>query len=64
MIADGGLDEIREILENSNQGFTKGVLQSIGYKEFEPFMSDSTKLQECIDSLVTSTLQYSKKQIR
>lgn len=64
MIQEGGLSEIEEILNNCNCDLTRGVLQSIGYKEFEPYFLQKNTLQECIDRLVLSTMQYSKKQIR
>jgi tRNA dimethylallyltransferase len=64
MINNGGLEEIKEILAETHSDYTKGVLQSIGYKEFEPYIADPSKLQDCINNLVTATLQYSKRQIR
>ena len=66
MISGGGLEEIKEILLDTQNNYKKGVLQSIGYKEFEPFLqnNDQNTLEKCINSLVLSTLQYSKKQIR
>ena len=63
MIQEGGLAEIQEILASGND-FTKGVLQSIGYKEFENYFNGTASLESCIDKLVLSTLQYSKKQVR
>ena len=64
MISQGGLSEIEEILRETHSDYTKGVLQSIGYKEFEPYISQSQSLETCVNNLVTKTLQYSKKQIR
>ncbi|OMJ80480.1 hypothetical protein SteCoe_19228 [Stentor coeruleus] len=65
MIKEGGLEEIREVLENAHkEGYTKGVLQSIGYKEFEEYLNNPSCLEECIERLLTSTVQYSRKQIR
>lgn len=64
MIQEGGLSEIEEVLNSCQCEDSKGVLQSIGYKEFEPFFLKKNTLQECIDRLVISTMQYSKKQIR
>jgi tRNA dimethylallyltransferase len=63
MIHEGGLAEIEEVL-NSGQDFTKGALQSIGYKEFGAFFNKTSSLEDCIERLVVSTLQYSKKQVR
>jgi tRNA dimethylallyltransferase len=65
MIKEGGLEEIKEVLENAHtEGYTKGVLQSIGYKEFEEYLNDPLCLENCIEKLLTSTVQYSRKQIR
>ena len=63
MIQEGGLTEIQEVLASGNN-FTKGVLQSIGYKEFESYFAGTANLESCIDKLVLSTLQYSRKQVR
>lgn len=64
MIQQGGLREIEEIMAENHSDYTKGVLQSIGYKEFESYFKDPATLQVCIDNLITKTMQYSKKQIR
>lgn len=35
MVSDGGMEEALELFENmENHNFEKGILQSIGYKEF------------------------------
>ena len=45
MIQDGGLTEIEEVLDSCQCDSTRGVLQSIGYKEFEPFFLQKNTLQ-------------------
>jgi len=66
MLEEGGLQEIYSVLrEAQHNDFTRGVLQSIGYKEFEPLLSQGEEvLPQCIENLVTATMQYSKKQVR
>ncbi|CAG9322965.1 unnamed protein product [Blepharisma stoltei] len=66
MIKEGGTQEIIEILnECATNDYTRGVLQSIGYKEFEPLLTEGeNSLPKCIDNLLLATLQYSKKQLK
>lgn len=66
MLEDGGKEEILSILsENKDNDYTRGVLQSIGYKEFEPLLTAGDQaIPQCINDLLTATLKYSKKQLK
>lgn len=65
MLEKGGLDEIERILSlEPERGFTKGVLQSIGYKEFEPYFKGKGSLPDCTEALIKATLKYTKKQLK
>jgi tRNA dimethylallyltransferase len=66
MLKEGGLNEIRSVLQNSaDHDYTQGVLQSIGYKEFLPILIEGeSALDKCIENLVISTMQYTNKQER
>lgn len=66
MLKEGGIDEIRSVLQNSGQhDYTQGVLQSIGYKEFLPILIEGdSAIDRCIEDLVVSSMQYTNKQER
>lgn len=82
MVAQGLLPEIRHFYDNfktlaHHQDYTKGVLQTIGFKEFIPYLDKFTEaedakqseaaaqqLQSCLEELKLVTRRYSKKQIK
>lgn len=78
MIRKGLLDEIRSLRTIAEAGrknkptdeipytdFTLGIYQSIGYKEFNAYLTSPTDLlfKEAVDLMKLSTRQYAKKQI-
>jgi tRNA dimethylallyltransferase len=65
MLEEGGLAEVERILSLSpERDFTRGVLQSIGYKELQPYFTGSAPLAECAEALINATLKYAKKQLK
>ncbi|BFZ62388.1 tRNA dimethylallyltransferase, mitochondrial [Saitoella coloradoensis] len=85
MITQGLFEEIRELYDFAQQlaaqgrepDCTKGVWQSIGYKEFLPYLSSNPPLnldeetaelrelrEECTKTMKASTRRYAKTQIR
>jgi len=78
MVANGLLKEVDWIAKkykeaNKVMDYTKGVCQSIGLKEFAPYLvckeqgrSDDELRQvisECVEQLKTNTRRYAKKQV-
>ncbi|GAA5868975.1 hypothetical protein JCM3774_002437 [Rhodotorula dairenensis] len=85
MIERGLLDEIDELWQIANRpgaeptNYSKGIYQSIGYKEFEPYLSrkhrDPTRTVESdpelrrlfeqgLQEMKSSTRQYAKRQVK
>eukprot|EP01114_Cavostelium_apophysatum_P022544 TRINITY_DN8190_c0_g1_i2.p1 TRINITY_DN8190_c0_g1~~TRINITY_DN8190_c0_g1_i2.p1 ORF type:complete len:245 (-),score=49.02 TRINITY_DN8190_c0_g1_i2:23-757(-) len=67
MMESGLLKEI-EHLHEKNQGkvdFTKGIYQSIGFKEFASYLEDrNSPLETCVESLKAHTRRYAKSQLQ
>ncbi|KAL3273478.1 hypothetical protein HHI36_014919 [Cryptolaemus montrouzieri] len=75
MVQEGLIDELSNIHKQfSNCDYTKGIFQSIGFKEFHSYlMIEETKrneedgmkiLQDCIERLKMVTRRYANKQVR
>ncbi|KAI5461685.1 IPP transferase-domain-containing protein [Mariannaea sp. PMI_226] len=74
MVDSGLLDEVRELFEYKRKktesgqvlDMTKGIWQSIGYKQFEPYMvaTDEGRQQSEIDRLKTAALEEMKTATR
>ncbi|AGO14137.1 AaceriAER341Wp [[Ashbya] aceris (nom. inval.)] len=72
MLANGGMDEIKELYEYyrsngySGEQCENGIWQVIGFKEFLPWLENNATegLDACIDKMKTRTRQYAKKQIK
>ncbi|TKA57427.1 hypothetical protein B0A53_00656 [Rhodotorula sp. CCFEE 5036] len=85
MIERGLLDEIDELWQIANRpgaeptNYSKGIYQSIGYKEFEPYLSlkhrDPTRtlendaelrrlFEQGLQEMKSSTRQYAKRQVK
>ena len=63
MVTSGGLAEVEKFLQmSSHPNFSKGVLQSIGYKEFHSYLLGQCSLEEAKEALIQSTLKYARKQ--
>lgn len=62
MVGGGGLEEIRKAFKLKEGG--RGVFQSIGYKEFGPFIQNESPqiLKLCLDNLEKQTLRLIKMQ--
>ena len=59
----GGLEEVQRFLQmSSSPNFSKGVLQSIGYKEFREYLEGKCSLDQATEALVQATLKYARKQ--
>ena len=59
----GGLEEVQRFLNlSSSPDFSKGVLQSIGYKEFQAYLQGQCSLDQATEALVQATLKYARKQ--
>ena len=57
------LDELTRInlqVEEKKMVWNRGLLQAIGYKEFDPSLNQS--FQQGVDAMILHTIQYSKKQ--
>ena len=78
MLEKGALREVRELAETMKEkgeqsfDYSKGLLQSIGFKEFEAYLSSlgetckakrEKAVEECAEKLNEHTLKYAKKQI-
>eukprot|EP01080_Neovahlkampfia_damariscottae_P001393 gene1393-12013_t len=66
MIKRGMIDEFIEFNKIKNEKF--GILQSIGFKEFEPYIvnlpnEDEELFKTCVESLQRNTRQYARKQM-
>lgn len=63
MQRQGGLEEVQRFLSvSSDPDFSKGVLQSIGYKEFRAYLQGQCSLDQACEALVQATLKYARKQ--
>ena len=62
MIADGLLDEIRD-LRQRGYGWELPALSSLGYKEFQPWFAGSAPLQTCVQALKWNTHAFARRQI-
>ncbi|KAJ7702449.1 tRNA isopentenyltransferase [Mycena rosella] len=70
MVERGLLDEVRSLHDKTTSAgvdYTLGIYQSIGYKEFHGYLSAPSQtekaLHEAVESMKTSTRQYSRRQI-
>ncbi|POY72537.1 hypothetical protein BMF94_4363 [Rhodotorula taiwanensis] len=85
MIQRGLLDEIDELWKTANRhgaeptNYSKGIFQSIGYKEFEPYLSRKHRnpsqtidsdpelrklFEQGVEEMKSSTRQYAKRQVK
>ncbi|KAI8906809.1 tRNA isopentenyltransferase [Gorgonomyces haynaldii] len=72
MMDRGMMQELDYMWDLYNQGkttgdYTRGVLQAIGFKEFDTYYKsnkDPTELSKAIQEMKTSTRQYARKQVR
>ena len=74
MIASGGLlrelNSIESLLAENKLIWNKGLLQAIGYREFEEFVtkkittgiSDPSLFDKAVEEMIRNTVRYSKKQ--
>lgn len=64
------LYRIRDLLDSGTLAWNKGLLQAIGYREFEAFITalrtagceDETLFTQAVEDLVRNTVRYAKKQ--
>jgi tRNA dimethylallyltransferase len=74
MIKTGGLmrelDEIAKLVADKKLQWNKGLLQAIGYREFEAFVAELNEtgnnnmdlFNQALDEVIRNTVRYSKKQ--
>lgn len=61
MMEHGLLDEAKFVYDHRDHEFQ--VLQAIAYKEFFPYFEKQASLEECINTLKTSSRRYAKRQL-
>lgn len=61
MMEHGLLDEAKFVYDHRDHEFR--VLQAIAYKEFFPYFEKQASLEECINTLKTSSRRYAKRQL-
>ena len=62
MMSKGLLDEAERIIKSSWYRDATAS-QAIGYKEFEPYFSGESTLDECIETLKRRSRNYAKRQL-
>lgn len=63
MLEKGILQEAKEAFLNSEDNRTAGAVQAIGHKEFFPYFSGESSLEECVEALKQSSRRYAKRQL-
>jgi tRNA A37 N6-isopentenylltransferase MiaA len=66
----GELRRIKDMVQQGRLRWNKGLLQAIGYREFEPFVTraiergveDESLFAKGVEDLVRNTVKYAKKQ--
>ncbi len=62
MIADGLLQEIQELLASGYEWSDPG-LNTVGYKEFQPFFQKEKSLTECLEKAKQDSRNFAKRQL-
>ncbi len=62
MVSEGLLDELKDVLEG---GYSRNLtaLNTVGYKEWFPYLDGHMKLEECVELIKRNTRRYAKRQM-